>query len=100
MDPNPETVIAARAEAVVIDLQAERDRLAGLSAIEALRADPATDKLPIILATAAVEDVPSLVERLEDLDVALLRKPFAIDKLRDVLGRVLPPVQPVRSTEG
>ena len=93
-------MIAARAEAVVIDLQAERDRLAGLRAIEAPRADPATEKLPIILATAAAEDVLLLVERLEDLEVPLLIKPFAIDRLRDVLGRVLPPAQPVRSAEG
>ncbi len=82
MDPKPETVISAGAEAVIIDLQAEADRLAGLRAIEALRAHPATEKVPIVLATAA--------ERLEKLDVPVLLKPFAIDALRDVLGDVLP----------
>jgi DNA-binding NtrC family response regulator len=90
LNPEPETVIAARAEAVIIDLQAEQDRRAGLHAIEALRAHPATHELPIILATAAVDDVSPLAERLDHLDVPILIKPFAIDKLRDLLGRVLP----------
>jgi CheY-like chemotaxis protein len=91
LDPDPEVVIATRAEAVVIDLQAEADRLAGLKAIEALRAHPATREVPIVLATAAVEEVHPLVERLDKLEVPVLIKPFALDELRDVLGRVLPP---------
>jgi len=90
MDPDPEIVIAIGADAVVIDLQAEADRLAGLRAIEALRADPATRDLPIVLATAAAREVRPLVKRLETLDVPVLIKPFAIDQLRDVLGRLLP----------
>lgn len=90
MDPKPEAVISAGAEAVIIDLQAEADRLAGLRAIEALRAHPATEKVPIVLATAATEEVRPLAERLEKLDVPVLLKPFAIDALRDVLGDVLP----------
>ena len=90
LDPDPEIVIATGADAVVIDLQAEADRLAGLRAIEALRADPATRDLPIVLATAAAREVRPLVKRLETLDVPVLIKPFAIDQLRDVLGRLLP----------
>ena len=89
MDPRPETVISAGAQAVVIDLEAESDRLAGLHAIEALRAHPATRAVPIVLATAATEGVRPLAKRLEDLDVPVLIKPFAIDQLREVLGRVL-----------
>jgi len=90
LDPDPEIVIATGADAVVIDLQAEADRLAGLRAIEALRADPATRDLPIVLATAAAREVRPLAKRLETLDVPVLIKPFAIDQLRDVLGPLLP----------
>jgi CheY-like chemotaxis protein len=90
LDPDPEVVVATGADAVVIDLQGEEDRLAGLRAIEALRADPATKDLPIVLATGARQEVRPLVKRLQRLDVPVLLKPFAIDQLRDVLGRVLP----------
>ena len=90
LDPDPEIVIATGADAVVIDLQAEADRLAGLRAIEALRADPATRDVPIVLATAAAQEVRPLAKRLKSLDVPVLIKPFAIDQLRDVLGRLLP----------
>ena len=55
-----------------------------------MRADPATRDLPIVLATAAAREVRPLVKRLETLDVPVLIKPFAIDQLRDVLGRLLP----------
>ena len=90
LDPDPEIVMATGADAVVIDLQAEADRLAGLRAIEALRADPATRDVPIVLATAAAQEVRPLAKRLKSLDVPVLIKPFAIDQLRDVLGRLLP----------
>jgi response regulator of citrate/malate metabolism len=47
-------------------------------------------EMPIVLATAASEEVRPLKEHLEALDVPVLIKPFAVDQLRDVLGRVLP----------
>jgi CheY-like chemotaxis protein len=90
LEPDPEIVIETGADAVVIDLQAEADRLAGLRAIEALRAHPTTRDVPIVLATAAEQEVRPLVKRLKSLDVPVLIKPFAIDQLRDVLGRLLP----------
>ena len=57
MNPKPGDVIAAGADALVIDLQADADRLAGLHAIELIRAHPATRDIPIVLATAAAEDM-------------------------------------------
>jgi len=98
LEPDPEVVVATGAEAVVIDLQGEKDRLAGLRAIKALRADPATRGLPIVLATGARQEVRPLVKQLESLDVPVLLKPFAIDQLRDVLGRVLPRQEPNPTT--
>ena len=91
IEPKPETVIASGAAALLLDLEAESDPIAGLHVIEALRADPSTKQVPIILCTAAPEDVRPLSERLEDLDVPVLIEPFHIEKLRDVLGQVLPP---------
>lgn len=91
IQPKPETVIASGAQALLLDLEAETDPVAGLRVIEALRADPATQEVPIILCTAAPEDIRPLSQRLEDLDVPVLVKPFHIEKLRDVLGQVLPP---------
>jgi DNA-binding response OmpR family regulator len=89
LQPDPKIVVATGADAVVIDLQGEVDHLAGLRAIEALRADPATRDLPIVLATGARHEVRPLVRRLRHLDVPVLIKPFAIDQLREVLGRLL-----------
>jgi CheY-like chemotaxis protein len=91
IQPKPETMIASGAEALLLDLEAATDPVAGLHVIEALRADPATQEVPIILCTAAPQDVRPLSKRLEDLDVPVLVKPFHIEKLRDVLGEVLPP---------
>jgi len=91
IEPKPETVIASGAAALLLDLEAESDPIAGLHVIEALRADPSTKQVPIILCTAAPEDVRPLSEHLEDLDVPVLIEPFHIEKLRDVLGQVLPP---------
>jgi len=91
IQPKPETVIANGAEALLLDLEAETDPVAGLHVIEALRADPATQEVPIVLCTAAPEDVRPLSKRLEDLEVPVLVKPFHIEKLRDVLRQVLPP---------
>jgi CheY-like chemotaxis protein len=93
IQPRPETVIANGAEALLLDLEAETDPVAGLRVIEALRADPATQEVPIILCTAAPEDVRPLSKRLDDLDVPVLVKPFHIETLRDVIGQVLPPAQ-------
>ena len=90
MNPKPGDVIAAGADALVIDLQADSDQLAGLRAVEVIRAHPATRGLPIVMATAAAEDVRPLISRLKELDVPVLIKPFAIDKLRAVLEMVLP----------
>ena len=90
-DPEPDTLLEAGADALVIDLQAEADPMAGMCAIEILRSSPATQAFPIILATAASpREMQPIAERLEDLRVRVLRKPFGIDRFQDVLGRVLP----------
>src|ERR1043166_2743211 len=80
-DPEPDTVLEAGADAVVIDLQAEADPMAGMRAIEVMRSSPATEAIPIILATGASQrQMSRIAERLEDLHVPVLRKPFTVDR--------------------
>ena len=98
MLPDPDSVVQIGADAVVIDLQAEAHPMAGLRVIEALRRHPATQTLPIVLSTGAVQEAKRLADQLERLGVPVLLKPFAIDQLRDVLGRVLPAGQGAEET--
>jgi len=90
LDPDPANVIETGAEALVIDLQAEADPIAGLKVIEELRHHPATRNLPIILSTGAAADVRRLSARLSQLEVPVLIKPFDIDDFRDVVQRLVP----------
>jgi len=93
-DPEPDTVLEAGADAVVIDLQAEADPMAGMRAIEVMRSSPATQAIPIILATGASQrQMRPIAGRLEALQVPVLRKPFAVDRFQNLLAHVLP-VQP------
>jgi CheY-like chemotaxis protein len=90
-DPEPDTVLEAGADAVVIDLQAEADPVAGMRAIEVLRSSPATQAIPIILATAASpREMQPIAGRLEELRVPVLRKPFGVDRFQNLIGRLLP----------
>jgi CheY-like chemotaxis protein len=89
-DPNPGKVIETGAEALVIDLQAEADPMAGLSVIEELRHHPATRDMPIILSTGAAAEVQRLSARLSQLQVPVLIKPFDVDEFRVVVQRLLP----------
>jgi CheY-like chemotaxis protein len=92
--PEPEEVLKARADAVVIDLQADAHPVAGLTVIEALRHHPATGKIPIVLSTGAATEVKPLAKRLAQLDVPVLIKPFATEEFEQIVRRVLPPGQP------
>ena len=91
LDPEPEEVLKARAEALVIDLQADAHPVAGLEVIEALRKHPATREIPIVLSTGAANEVKPLQQRLSTLKVPVLIKPFDTDEFKVVVGRLLPP---------
>ena len=60
----------------------------GTEVICALRAKPLFASLPIILTTAAT--IHNMGE-LEDLDVALLQKPFAVDEIVNLTKRLVQP---------
>ena len=65
---------------VVLDLVIG-GRLTGLVAVEALRADPSTADIPVLLCTAAVREVEAAADRLAELDVGVVLKPFDLDGL-------------------
>ena len=62
----------------------------GWAVAGALRADPATAGLPVILCTAAAPEVRGAGDRLRDLDLGVVLKPFDLGELlagvRDRLG--------------
>jgi len=89
IDSGPETVREVGADALLVDLQAPNDDQFGLRIIEEVRSDPAISDLPIILATGAAEDIDTLRERLDPLDVPVLVKPFSIATLEQHLRTVL-----------
>jgi DNA-binding NtrC family response regulator len=91
LEPKPEVVLKTGAEAVIIDLQAEADAHSGLRMIEALRKDPATQELPVILATGAATEAERLRRELATMRVPVLIKPFPMEKLQRVVEEVLPP---------
>ena len=89
IDSGPETVREVGADALLVDLQAPDDDQFGLRIIEEVRSDPAISDLPIILATGAAENVDTLRERLDPLDVPVIVKPFSIETLEQHLRAVL-----------
>jgi CheY-like chemotaxis protein len=98
LEPDPEDVLETHADALVIDLQREADPMAGLTVIEELRRHPATRDLPIVLSTGAAAEVPRLTNRLSQLQVPVLIKPFAADEFQDVVRRLVPPGDVERRT--
>jgi DNA-binding NtrC family response regulator len=90
LEPKPEVVLETRAEAVIIDLQAEADAHSGLRVIEALRKHPATHDLPMVLATGAATQAEWLRRELAPMRIPVLIKPFPMEKLQRVVGEILP----------
>jgi len=60
----------------------------GTEVIRALRNDSTFAKLPIILTTAAAIHN---IEELQDLDVTLLEKPFAVDEISVLIKKLVIP---------
>jgi phosphoserine phosphatase RsbU/P len=89
IEAGPETVRQVGADALLVDLQAPHEDEFGLRVIQEVREDPELRDLPIILATGATDDLHSLHERLEALEVPVLIKPFPISVLEGKLQAVL-----------
>jgi CheY-like chemotaxis protein len=89
IDSGPETVREVGAEALVVDLQAADERHFGLRIIEEVRSDPHMKDFPIILCSGAAESIHPLRERLAELNVPVVLKPFPIEVLERQLEATL-----------
>jgi DNA-binding response OmpR family regulator len=89
IDAGPETVREVGADALLVDLQAPHEDEFGMRVIQEVRGDPDLRDLPIIPATGATDDLDSLHEELEALEVPVLIKPFSISVLEETLQAVL-----------
>ena len=89
-ESGPETVRAARAEALVVDLERPDETDFGLRVVEQLRADPELQGLPIIVCTGAGEPHLAPVRvRLDELGVPVLPKPFTLEEFESALDDLL-----------
>jgi CheY-like chemotaxis protein len=61
----------------------------GWSYLQALRMDPGTAKIPIVLCTGAIRDVEGLRPRLDELGIRVVFKPFNLDELLAVIADAL-----------
>jgi CheY-like chemotaxis protein len=86
----PETVRAAAAEALVVDLERPEESEFGLRVVEQVRADPELRALPIIVCTGAGESHLAPVRgRLDELGVPVLPKPFTLEEFETAIDDLL-----------
>ena len=81
----PSEVAALRPDLLLLDLGLDA-RGPRLDLVEALRANPATAGLPILLVTGAVQNVEQEREHLAALGVGVVLKPFDLEDLLDRVG--------------
>jgi CheY-like chemotaxis protein len=73
---------------IILDyMWAEEDN--GWAYLQLLRMDRRSAAIPIVLCTGAIREVEALAAHLEDLGVQVVRKPFNIDRLLDVIAAAL-----------
>jgi two-component system response regulator VicR len=76
---------------IIQDLLFEQTQEQGWRFLTLVRLDPELAEIPLILCTAAVQTVrdDEMAEKLRQLDVRVVLKPFRIDELLAVLSEVL-----------
>lgn len=89
IESGPDTVREVGADALVVDLQAANEGHFGLRIIEEVRSDPDLKDLPIILCSGAAESIHPIRERLAELNVPVVQKPFPIEVLEQQLQATL-----------
>lgn len=77
-----------RPDLILLDLRMETPD-AGWSVLRSLARDPATGSIPVIVCSAAVDDVHAHEEWLQEHGVGVLLKPFDIDELYAALDQRL-----------
>jgi len=84
-----EAIRDAKPDLVILDIWLERPE-SGWALLEALRSDPQTERIPVVLTSA---DRGQLVRRerwLSAPNIRVLPKPFDLDQLDELVGALLP----------
>jgi CheY-like chemotaxis protein len=76
-------------DALILDLSFEPGDLSGWSLLQRIRDDPLTKAIPVLLCTAAAEEVDGQEAWLAEHRVGLLIKPFSLAQLEEKLASVL-----------
>lgn len=77
-----------RPDLIVLDLIVNDEQL-GWQFLQMLKMDRGTRKIPVIVCSAAVRLVTELQPHLQDMNVAVVLKPFDVDHLLEVIADVL-----------
>ena len=78
-----------KADLVILDIRMS-SRQSGWNILEELQTDPATRSLPVIVCSAALDDMQQRREWLDERGIATLAKPFDIDDLLQLVEKMLP----------
>jgi DNA-binding response OmpR family regulator len=81
-----------RPDLVILDFMIGGEGL-GWQLLQLLKMDRATRDIPVIICTAAVRQVEELQSHLDRMGIAVVLKPFDIDRLLAVIATVLTPGQ-------
>jgi CheY-like chemotaxis protein len=76
-----------RPDLLIIDVR--MPDLDGFEVLNLLQLDPDTAAIPVLVCTAAVQDVQVQEPMLRDRGIPVLFKPFDIDELLNTVGRLL-----------
>jgi two-component system OmpR family response regulator len=96
-----ELIRQARPDLVILDVRLPD--ISGWDILQAMKLDRATDCIPVLVCTAAVNELASLEGQLTQIGVDTLIKPFAIDalleKVETLIGGALPRDEPLDEAE-
>jgi two-component system alkaline phosphatase synthesis response regulator PhoP len=87
--PDPRRLAAAECDLIILDYLL-RGQQTAWPALQALRANPDTAHIPIVLCTAATSQVQTIAPWLEAEGIPLVLKPFDLDELLSAVTDALP----------
>jgi CheY-like chemotaxis protein len=87
---DPATVTQVVPDLIVLDLFFEGN-LIGWDALQALKLQPATSSIPVVVCSGATKYLDALQPAFSTLGVEVLTKPFQLETLLDVVNQLLSP---------
>jgi len=80
----------SRPDVLIVDLRLGRESLSGWEIVSLCRDHPTLRKLPIIVCSAAVDEISRYEDEMDaDPHTFLLRKPFSVESLETLVGLAL-----------